>query len=279
MRKKKKRIRVAHSPDSDDAFMFYAMATRKLDTGDRSYHHTLADIETLNKKAMNGEFEVSAISFHAYAYMADKYAVLSSGGSMGSNYGPVLVSAKPLRRDRLGRKKIAIPGTLTTAFLTLRLFSPDITYEVVPFDKILDVLPEGEFDAGLLIHEVQLNYRDLGFHKVIDLGEWWHDETGLPLPLGGNVVRRDLGATLMKQISKDIRESIKYGLDHRAEAMEYALEFARGLDAQRADRFVGMYVNELTLDYGGQGRKAVRRLLRDAHKAGLIPKPPRIEFV
>jgi 1,4-dihydroxy-6-naphthoate synthase len=259
--------------------MFYAMATRKFDTGDFSYHHTLSDIETLNKKALDGEFEVSAISFHAYAYMADKYAVLSSGGSMGSNYGPVLVSAKPLRRDRLGRKKIAIPGTLTTAFLALRLFSPDITYEVVPFDKILDELPNGEFDAGLLIHEGQLNYRDLGFHKVIDLGEWWHDETGLPLPLGGNVVRRDLGTTVMKQISEDIRASIKYGLDHRAEAMEYALEFARGLDAQRADRFVGMYVNELTLDYGVAGRKAIQRLLRDAHKAGLIPKPPRIEFI
>ncbi len=276
---RKKRIRVAHSPDSDDAFMFYAMATRKIDTGEINYQHTLADIETLNKKAMDGEFEVSAISFHAYAYLADKYAVLRCGGSMGRNYGPVVVSSKPLRRDRLGRKKIAIPGTLTTAFLALRLFSPDITYEVVPFDKILDELPNGDFDAGLLIHEGQLNYRDLGFHKVIDLGEWWQDETGLPLPLGCNVVRRDLGPTLMKQISKDIKESIKYGLDNRSEAMEYALEFARGLDAQRADRFVGMYVNELTLDYGAEGRKAVRRLLRDAHKAGLIPKPPRVEFV
>ncbi len=279
MSTKKQRIQVAHSPDSDDAFMFYAMATRKLDTGRLSYHHTLSDIETLNKKAVDGEYEVSAISFHAYAYLADKYAVLSSGGSMGSNYGPVLVSARPLRRDRLGRKKIAIPGTLTTAFLALRLFSPDITYEVVPFDKILDVLPDGDFDAGLLIHEGQLNYRDLGFHKVIDLGEWWNDETGLPLPLGGNVVRRDLGSVVMKQVSNHIRESIRYGLDHRAEAMEYALEFARGLDAQRADRFVGMYVNELTLDYGVEGRKAIRRLLRDAHRAGLTPKPPRIDFV
>ena len=276
---RKKRIRVAHSPDSDDAFMFYAMATRKIDTGELNYQHTLADIETLNRRAMDGEYEVSAISFHAYAYLADKYAVLRCGGSMGRNYGPVVVSSKPLRRDRLGRKKIAIPGTLTTAFLALRLFSPDITYEVVPFDKILDELPNGDFDAGLLIHEGQLNYRDLGFHKVIDLGEWWQDETGLPLPLGGNVVRRDLGSTLMKQISKDIKESIKYGLDNRSEAMEYALEFARGLDAQRADRFVGMYVNELTLDYGAEGRKAVRRLLRDAHKAGLIPKAPRVEFV
>ncbi len=276
---RKKRIRVAHSPDSDDAFMFYAMATRKIDTGELNYQHTLADIETLNKKAMDGEYEVSAISFHAYAYLADKYAVLRCGGSMGRNYGPVVVSSRPLRRDRLGRKKIAIPGTLTTAFLALRLFSPDITYEVVPFDKILDELPNGDFDAGLLIHEGQLSYRDLGFHKVIDLGEWWQDETGLPLPLGGNVVRRDLGPTLMKQISKDIKESIKYGLENRNEAMEYALEFARGLDAQRADRFVGMYVNELTLDYGAEGRKAVRRLLRDAHKAGLIPKPSRFEFV
>ncbi len=272
-------IHVAHSPDSDDAFMFYAMATRKVDTGNLSYHHTLADIETLNRKALDGVYEVSAISFHAYAYLAEQYAVLSSGGSMGSNYGPVLVSAKPLPPEELGGKKIAIPGTLTTAFLALRLFSPDIAYEVVPFDKILDELPGGDFDAGLLIHEGQLNYRDMGFHKVIDLGEWWQEKTGLPLPLGGNVVRRDLGPTVMQQISKDIGASIKYGLDHRAEAMEYALEFARGLDARRADRFVGMYVNELTLDYGVAGREAIRRLLGDAHQAGLLPKPPRIDFV
>ena len=272
-------IHVAHSPDSDDAFMFYAMATRKVDTGNLSYHHTLADIETLNRKALDGVYEVSAISFHAYAYLAEQYAVLSSGGSMGSNYGPVLVSAKPLPPEELGGKKIAIPGTLTTAFLALRLFSPDIAYEVVPFDKILDELPGGDFDAGLLIHEGQLNYRDMGFHKVIDLGEWWQEKTGLPLPLGGNVVRRDLGPTVMQQISKDIGASIKYGLDHRAEAMEYALEFARGLDVRRADRFVGMYVNELTLDYGVAGREAIRRLLGDAHQAGLLPKPPRIDFV
>ncbi len=272
-------IHVAHSPDSDDAFMFYAMATRKVDTGNLSYHHTLADIETLNRKALDGVYEVSAISFHAYAYLAEQYAVLSSGGSMGSNYGPVLVSAKPLPPEELGGKKIAIPGTLTTAFLALRLFSPDIAYEVVPFDKILDELPGGDFDAGLLIHEGQLNYRDMGFHKVIDLGEWWQEKTGLSLPLGGNVVRRDLGPTVMQQISKDIGASIKYGLDHRAEAMEYALEFARGLDARRADRFVGMYVNELTLDYGVAGREAIRRLLGDAHQAGLLPKPPRIDFV
>ena len=276
---KEKTIRVAHSPDSDDAFMFYALATRKIDTEELRYSHTLADIETLNRKAMDGEFEVSAISFHAYAYLADQYAVLSCGGSLGRNYGPIVVAPKPLRVDRFARKKVAIPGTLTTAFLVLRLFAPDIAYEVVPFDRILEELPNGEFDAGLLIHEGQLSYREMGFHKVLDLGEWWQAETGLPLPLGGNVIRRDLGMPLMKRVSRHIAESIQYGLEHRQEAMEYAMEFARGLDLQRADRFVGMYVNDLTLDYGAEGRKAIRTLLRQGHQSGLIPKPPRIDFV
>ena len=270
---------MAHSPDSDDAFMFYALATRKIETGNLSYQHKLEDIETLNHKAANGVYEVSAISFHAYPYLAETYALLRCGGSMGSNYGPVVVSTRPLRPEDLAGKKIAIPGTLTTAFLTLRLFCPDVAYEVVPFDKILDVLPDGDFEGGLLIHEGQLNYRDLGFHKVIDLGEWWQETTGLPLPLGGNVVRRDLGLPLMREISNHIAESIAYGLEHRDETMEYALEFARGLDAHRADRFVGMYVNELTLDYGTEGRAAIRRLFRDAHKADLIPKVGRLDFV
>ena len=277
----KKVIRVAHSPDSDDAFMFYALATRKIDTGELSYDHTLSDIETLNRKAIEGkgEYEVSAISFHAYAYLADRYALLSCGGSVGRNYGPIVVSRKPMTKAELADKKVAIPGTMTTAYLTLRLFAPDISYEVVAFDKILDEMARGEFDTGLLIHEGQLTYREEGFHKVVDLGEWWLEETGLPLPLGGNVIRRDLGMPLMKTISDHIRESIQYALDHRDEALEYALSFSRGLDEQRADKFVGMYVNDLTLDYGNDGRKGIQRLLKEAHMKGLIPEAPRIEFV
>ena len=275
----KKDIHVAHSPDSDDAFMFYALATRKIDTGDLNYVHVLSDIETLNRKALEGEYEVSAVSFHAYAYMADKYALLSCGASMGRNYGPIVVSGKPIRPDSLASKSVAIPGTLTTAFLTLRLFEPEIQYHVVPFDKILDQVREGKYDAGLLIHEGQLTYRELGLHKVLDLGEWWLGVTGLPLPLGGNVIKRDLGPALMKQVAEDIRRSIQYGLDHREEAMAYAIQFSRGLDLQRADRFVGMYVNDLTLDYGEEGREAVRRLLQEAYKKKIIPQRIALEFV
>ena len=272
-------IRIAHSPDSDDAFMFYALATRKIDTGDLNYVHVLSDIETLNRKALEGEYEVSAVSFHAYAYMADKYALLSCGASMGRNYGPIVVSGKPIRPDSLASKSVAIPGTLTTAFLTLRLFEPEIQYHVVQFDKILDQVREGKYDAGLLIHEGQLTYRELGLHKVLDLGEWWLASTGLPLPLGGNVIKRDLGPALMKQVAEDIRRSIQYGLDHREEAMAYAIQFSRGLDLQRADRFVGMYVNDLTLDYGEEGREAVRRLLQEAYKNKIIPQRIALEFV
>ena len=275
----KKDIHVAHSPDSDDAFMFYALATRKIDTGDLNYVHVLSDIETLNRKALEGEYEVSAVSFHAYAYMADKYALLSCGASMGRNYGPIVVSGKPIRPDSLASKSVAIPGTLTTAFLTLRLFEPEIQYHVVQFDKILDQVREGKYDAGLLIHEGQLTYRELGLHKVLDLGEWWLGSTGLPLPLGGNVIKRDLGPALMKQVAEDIRRSIQYGLDHREEAMAYAIQFSRGLDLQRADRFVGMYVNDLTLDYGEEGREAVRRLLQEAYKNKIIPQRIALEFV
>jgi 1,4-dihydroxy-6-naphthoate synthase len=275
----KKDIHVAHSPDSDDAFMFYALATRKIDTGDLNYVHVLGDIETLNRKALEGEYEVSAVSFHAYAYMADKYALLSCGASMGRNYGPIVVSGKPIRPDSLASKSVAIPGTLTTAFLTLRLFEPEIQYHVVQFDKILDQVREGKYDAGLLIHEGQLTYRELGLHKVLDLGEWWLGTTGLPLPLGGNVIKRDLGPALMKQVAEDIRRSIQYGLDHREEAMAYAIQFSRGLDLQRADRFVGMYVNDLTLDYGEEGREAVRRLLQEAYKNKIIPQRIALEFV
>lgn len=275
----KQTIRVAHSPDSDDAFMFYALATRKIDTRNLTYEHTLSDIETLNQKAMKGEFEVSAISFHAYAYLDDRYALLACGGSVGRNYGPVVVSTRSLKKDSLGDVEVAVPGEMTTAFLALRLFQPDVRWKVVPFDRILEGMERGEIEAGLLIHEGQLSYRDLGFKKVVDLGEWWQEETGLPLPLGGNVIRRDLGAPLMAQIAGDIQDSIQYALDHRSEALEYALEFSRGLDPQRADRFVGMYVNDLTLDYGDAGREGIRELLGRAHARGLIPRLPAIDFI
>ena len=275
----KKDIHVAHSPDSDDAFMFYALATKKIDTGDLNYIHTLDDIETLNRKAMKGVYEVSAVSFHAYAYMADKYALLSCGASMGRNYGPIVVSGKPMRAKSLVNVTVGIPGTLTTAFLALRLFEPEIQTKVVPFDKILGEVQKGKCDAGLLIHEGQLTYREVGLHKVIDLGVWWQKETGLPLPLGGNVIRRDLGKRLMDRISQDIRKSIKYGLDHRDEAMAYALQFARGLDTQRVDRFIGMYVNDLTLDYGSEGKQAVKKLLSEAYKKKIIPERVALEFI
>jgi 1,4-dihydroxy-6-naphthoate synthase len=272
-------IHVAHSPDSDDAFMFYALATRKIDTGNLNYIHTLSDIETLNQKAMKGEYEVSAVSFHAYAYMADKYALLSCGASMGKNYGPIVVSGKPTRPKELANMTVAIPGTLTTAFLVLRLLEPEIQYKVVAFDKILDEVRKGKYEAGLLIHEGQLTYREMGLHKVIDLGEWWLKETALPLPLGGNVIRRDLGQPMMERVAKDIKRSIQYGLDHREEAMDYALQFSRGLDTQRVDRFIGMYVNDLTLDYGIEGKQAVRKLLQEAFKKKIIPERVALEFV
>ena len=275
----KRDIHVAHSPDSDDAFMFYALATRKIDTGELNYIHLLSDIETLNRKALEGQFEVSAVSFHAYAHMAEKYALLSCGASIGRNYGPVVVSGKPMRAESLVNRTVAIPGTLTTAFLVLRLFEPNVQFTVVAFDKILDQVQRGKFSAGLLIHEGQLTYREMGLHKVLDLGEWWLEHTGLPLPLGGNVIKRDLGKTLMNRVALDIRKSIQYGLDHREEALAYALHFARGMDPQRVDRFIGMYVNELTLDYGAEGQEAVRRLLDEAYSKNLIPKPVALEFV
>jgi 1,4-dihydroxy-6-naphthoate synthase len=275
----KRDVHVAHSPDSDDAFMFYALATKKIDTDQLNYVHVLSDIETLNRKALEGEFDVSAVSFHAYAYLADKYALLSCGASMGRNYGPIVVSGKSVQPAALSSKVVAIPGTLTTAFLTLRLFAPNVKYEVVPFDRILDDVAKGKYEAGLLIHEGQLIYRELGMHKVLDLGEWWLERTKLPLPVGGNVIKRELGPRLTEQISLDIRNSIQYGLDHREEAMAYAIQFSRGLDTSRADRFVGMYVNELTLDYGKEGREAVRRLLEEAHQKGIIPNAVPLEFV
>ena len=272
-------IHVAHSPDSDDAFMFYALATRKIDTGDINYVHLLSDIETLNRKALKGEYEVSAISIHAYAYMADRYALMSCGASMGRNYGPIVISGKPMNPNSLAGKTVAIPGEMTTAWLALQLFEPDVKGEVVPFDRILEEVQKGKYEAGLLIHEGQLTYREMGLHKVVDLGEWWLERTGLPLPLGGNVIRRDLGPELMTQICTDIKKSIQYGLDHRDEGMAYAAQFSRGLDPSQVDRFIGMYVNDLTLDYGSDGREAVALILKEAYEKKIIPKQVPLEFV
>src|SRR5262245_34849763 len=255
-------ITVGHSPDPDDAFMFYALAHNKLETGDLRFRHELQDIETLNRRCLKGELEVSAVSLHAYAYLADKYALLPSGCSMGDKYGPMVVAKRPLKTDELKGLKLAVPGTLTTAFLTLKLLLGDsFTYEVVPFDQILDAVEAGRYPAGLIIHEGQLTFQKQGLHLVVDMGQWWFEKTGLPLPLGGNVVRRDLGAATMSQISRLIKESIRYGLAHRQDALDYALKYARNMDPKLADQFVGMYVNDWTIDYGERGRGAVRRLL------------------
>ena len=271
-------IRIAHSPDSDDAFMFYALAKNKLPVGKFRFHHTLHDIETLNRKAFDGEFEVTAISFHAYPYIEDKYMLLPSGASMGDGYGPIVVARKQFGPDELVGKRIAIPGTLTSACLALKLFQPDFEEIIVPFDQIIDVVKQGGADAGILIHEGQLTYADEDLRLILDLGVWWRDKTGLPLPLGGNVIRRDLGTEDIKETSRLLRESIRYSLDHRKEALEYALEFARNLDSAKADRFVGMYVNERTLDYGEDGRNAVQLFFDMAHDAGIIPGPVKAEF-
>jgi 1,4-dihydroxy-6-naphthoate synthase len=272
-------ITVAHSPDSDDAFMFYGLATEKLDTGSLRFTHVLKDIQTLNEEAMRGTFDVTAISFHAYAYIADKYALLPHGASIGDNYGPIVVSREPIRAEDLSAIKVAVPGELTSAFLALRIFNPSFEYEVVPFDEIIAAVQEGRCDAGLLIHEGQLFYQKLGLHKVIDLGEWWHERTGLPLPMGGNAIRRELGPDLMRQVSRCLRESIRYSLDHRQEALAYAMQFARDMDTELADRFVGMWVNDLTLDYTERGREAVRLLLAEGYERGIIPRRVEVEFV
>ena len=276
----KRTITVGHSPDPDDAFMFYALAHNKIDTGDLEFRHELQDIETLNRRALQGELEVSAVSIHAYAFLLDKYALLPSGCSMGDLYGPMIVARKPMSVNDLKSVKIAIPGTMTTAFLTLRLLLPQgFTYEVIPFDQIIDAVASGKFDAGLIIHEGQLTFQNQGLHLIVDLGVWWQTKTGLPLPLGGNVVRRDLGADTIRNVSRLIKESIRYSLDHRQDALTYALNYARDMDRELADRFVGMYVNEWTLDYGERGRAAVTRLLEEAHRAQVIPEPVRVEFV
>ena len=274
-------IKLAHSPDSDDAFMFYGLATNKVRVPGLRFTHTLTDIQTLNQKAMEGDgfYDVTAISFHAYPYIQDKYALLSSGGSVGDGYGPMIVATRAFTTTEIMKKKIAVPGTLTTAYLALRLFAPGIETEVVPFDQIIPQVLEGKYEAGLIIHEGQLTYDKVGLHRIVDLGKWWQKVTGLPLPLGGNAIRRSLGPDLMKSCSFALRESIQYALDHREEALAYAMQFARDLDTQLADRFVGMYVNERTLDYGADGREAVRRLLDMGHKAGVIPREARVDFV
>jgi len=272
-------ISVAHSPDSDDAFMFYGLATNKLETEGLKFEHTLKDIQSLNEDAKNGVFDVSAISFHAYAYVADKYALLPHGASIGDKYGPIVVSKEPRSADDIGTMKIAIPGELTSAFLALRIYNKDFQYEVVEFDKIIDAVLEGRVDAGLLIHEGQLFYKQMGLDKVLDLGEWWHEKTGLPLPMGGNVIRRDLGDALMKQVSKHLHRSIQYSMDNREDALAYAMQFARDMAPELADRFVAMWVNDLTLDYGERGKEGVRRLLREGFEAGIIPHEVDIQFV
>jgi len=272
-------IRVAHSPDSDDAFMFCALATGKLDTGDFRFTHTLEDIESLNRKALRGVYEVTAVSIHAYAYISRRYALLSSGASMGDRYGPIVVAREAWAPAALRGKKIAVPGLMTTAFLTLKLFQPDFQPVVIPFDQIISAILQGRADAGLLIHEGQLTYAREGLHKVIDMGEWWHELTGLPLPLGGNAIRRDLGEDDMKKVARLLKESIQYALDHRQEALEYALKYARDLDRAQADRFVGMYVNMRTLDYGEEGRRAVALLLDRACEAGIIPTRVLVDFI
>ena len=272
-------ISVAHSPDSDDAFMFYALATNKVRASGIKFTHTLCDIETLNRKALEGFYDVTAISFHAYPYIQDKYALLGSGGSVGEGYGPMIVAPRMYSQDEIRRVRIAVPGKLTTAYLVLKLFAPAIETAVVPFEQIIPEVLAGKYEAGLIIHEGQLTYDKAGLHRVVDLGKWWRDGTGLPLPLGGNAIRRDLGPELMSSVAHVLKQSIQYALDHRDEALNYAMQFARDLDPALADKFVGMYVNERTLDYGEEGREAVRRLLQLGYEAGIITKKAQVEFV
>jgi 1,4-dihydroxy-6-naphthoate synthase len=272
------RITVAHSPDSDDAFMFFGLASGAVDTGGLVVDQVLADIETLNRAAFQGQYEVTAVSFHAYAHLVDKYALLPHGASMGDRYGPIVV-AKEGGVTAVKGTRIAIPGTLTTAYLTLRLYEPDFEYVIVPFDEIQQAVLDGKAAAGLLIHEGQLTYQDEGLQKIVDLGEWWSEQTGgLPLPLGGNIIRRDLGAEMITKVSKMLHDSIAHALSHREAAVEYAIQFGRGLDREKTDKFVGMYVNDLTLSYGDRGRRGLERLMSDAYERGLIPQRVPVEF-
>jgi 1,4-dihydroxy-6-naphthoate synthase len=272
-------IHLAHSPDSDDAFMFYALADGQIDTQGISYVHELQDIETLNGRALRGELDVTAVSIHAYAYLSDQYALLPHGASMGDGYGPMLVSTKPMTREDIAGQRIAVPGLMTSAYLALRLFQPDFIPVVVPFDQIEKAVLGGGVVAGLLIHEGQLTYKEDGFHLIADMGAWWLEKTGLPLPLGGNVIRKDMPRDLQKKVSRHLRESIAYGLDHRKNALDHAMRYARGLDRSKADTFVGMYVNDWTLDYGERGRRAIRLFLDEGVKSGVITRPVTVEFV
>jgi 5,8-dihydroxy-2-naphthoate synthase len=274
-----KTITVAHSPDSDDAFMFYGLATNKLETEGLKFEHTLKDIQSLNEDATNGVYDVTAISFHAYAYIADKYALLPHGASIGDKYGPIVVSKEPRKPEDIGEMTIAVPGELTSAYLALRIYNRDFKHIVVPFDEIIGAVQKGEADAGLLIHEGQLFYMQQGLDKVLDLGEWWHERTGLPLPMGGNAIKRELGDELMKQVSKHLHRSIVYSMENREDALSYAMQFARDMPVDIADRFVAMWVNDLTLDYGERGKEGVRRLLQEGFDAGIIPNKVEVEFV
>ena len=277
---KKQLIRIGHSPDPDDAFMFHALANDRLPTGRYTFTHELQDIETLNRRALKGELELTAVSIHGYAYMTDRYALCHCGASMGDNYGPMVVARQPGSIDSLKGKLIAVPGTLTTAFLTLKLCLGDsFRYEVHPFDEILNLVEQGKVDAGLIIHEGQLTYAEQGLSLIVDLGQWWMKETGLPLPLGGNAIRKDLGLETMREVTSLLRQSIEYGLAHRREALDHAKRYGRDLDDQQADKFVGMYVNDWTLDFGPRGREAVVTLLQKAYEQKVIPHPVQVEFI
>ena len=273
-------INIAHSPDSDDAFMFYGLATNKVRVPGFKFNHTLTDIETLNHRAINEAFyDVTAISFHAYPYLQDNYALMACGGSVGENYGPMIVAPQRYTLDEVKKLKIAVPGTLTTAYLTLKLFAPEIETEVVPFDEIIPQVLAGKYRAGLIIHEGQLTYGNNGLNKIIDLGIWWREQTGMPLPLGGNAIKRSLGPEAMRITTKAIRDSIQHGLDHRESALQYAMQFARDLEPDLADKFVGMYVNERTIDYGKDGRLAIEKLLAMGHERGIIPQVAKLDFI
>jgi 1,4-dihydroxy-6-naphthoate synthase len=274
-----RKLTLGHSPDPDDAFMFYALAKDKIDPRGYEFEHILQDIETLNRRATRGELDITAISVHAYASVLDKYALLPSGSSMGDGYGPMAIATEEIPLDELPKKKIAVPGTMTTAFLALNLCIGKFEYDVVPFDEIFQYVEEGKAEAGLIIHEGQLTWQDRGLKLIVDLGVWWQEETGLPLPLGANAIKKELGKETMEDVSDLLEESIRYSLDHREEAVQYALSWARDMEISLADKFVGMYVNHWTLDYGDRGREAIRTLLRKGHEKGLIPNPVELEFV
>ena len=277
---KLREITIAHSPDSDDAFMFYGLATNKVRLPGIKFTHTLTDIETLNQRALKEAFyDLTAVSFHAYPYIQDNYTLMNCGGSVGEGYGPMIVAPRRYSLAQIRRVRVAVPGTLTTAYLALKLFAPEIETAVVPFDQIIPEVVAGKYDAGLIIHEGQLTYASNGLSRILDLGQWWREQTGLPLPLGGNAIRRSLGPKLLKEITKALRDSIQYALDNREEALEYAMQFARDLEPSLANRFVSMYVNERTLDYGDDGRDAIKKLLDLGHEKGIIPIQPQVDFV